>query len=161
MAADRSFVAENEAQRTRLRNLVETMSDDELAEPMEAGWTVAGVLAHIAFWDYRVVTLVDRWGADGKGTPPDSPGSYAEEAVDWINDATKPIVLAMPPRLAAEVAVDAAVAADRRVADLSDDLLAENERTGLYINPLRADHRQEHLDDIEQARSRRQAGQGG
>jgi hypothetical protein len=34
-------------------------------------------------------------------------------------------------------------------------LLAINERTGLYINPLRADHRQEHLDEIEQMRSRR------
>jgi hypothetical protein len=42
-----------------------------------------------------------------------------------------------------------------RVAKLSDELLATNERTGLYINPLRADHRQEHLDDIERARSRR------
>ena len=36
---------------------------------MQAGWTVAGVLAHLAFWDQRVVVLVDRW-ADGRGTPP-------------------------------------------------------------------------------------------
>jgi hypothetical protein len=155
MAADRSYVAKNETQLTRMRTLVETMSDDELAEPMEAGWTVAGVLAHLAFWDQRVVTLVDRWGADGKGTPPDSPGSYDEEAVDWINDAAKPLALALPPRVAAQVAVDAAIAADTRVAALSDELLEVNERTGLYINPLRADHRQEHLDEIEQMRSRR------
>jgi DinB family protein len=155
MMADRSYVAENEAQLTRMRSLVESMSDDELAEPMDAGWTVAGVLAHLAFWDHRVVTLVDQWGADGKGTPPDSPGSYDEWAVDWINDAAKPLILALPPRVAAQVAIDAAVAADTRVAALSDELLAENERKGLYINPLRADHRQEHLDEIEQMRSRR------
>lgn len=155
MAEDRSFVAENEAELTRLRNLVDALSDDELAEPMEAGWTVAAVLGHLAFWDYRIVTLVDRWGADGKGTPPDAPGSYDQEAVDWINDAGKPLILAMPPRVVAEAAVDAATEADRRVADLSDDLLATNERTGNYINPLRADHRREHLDDIEQTRSRR------
>jgi hypothetical protein len=155
MTADRSYVAENEAQLARMRDLVESMSDAELAEPMEAGWTVAGVLAHLAFWDQRVVTLVDRWGADGKGTPPDSPGSYDEEAVDWINDAAKPMALALPPRIAAQVAVDAAAAADSRVAALSDELLAENGRTGLYINPLRADHRQAHLDEIEQMRSRR------
>lgn len=154
MTADRSYVAENEAQLTRMRDLVESMSDTELAEPMEAGWTVAGVLGHLAFWDQRIVTLVDRWGADGKGTPPDSPGSYDEEA-DWINDAAKPLVLALPPRVAAQVAVDAAVAADARVAALSDGLLAVNERTGLSIDPLRADHRKEHLDDIEQMRSRR------
>jgi mycothiol maleylpyruvate isomerase-like protein len=155
MAADRSYVAENEAQFTRMRDLVESMSDDELAEPMEAGWTVAGVLAHLAFWDHRVVTLVDRWGVDGTGTAPDSPGSYDEEAVDWINDAAKPLILALPPRIAAQVAVDAAAAADSRVAALSDALLAINERTGLYINPARAEHRNEHLDEIEQMRSRR------
>ena len=154
MTPDRSYVAENEAQLTRMRDLVESMSDAELAEPMEAGWTVAGVLGHLAFWDYRIVTLVDRWEADGKGTPPDSPGSSDEEA-DWINDAGKPLVLALPPRVAAQVAVDAAAAADARVAALSDELLTENQRTGLTINPLRADHRKEHLDDIEQMRSRR------
>jgi hypothetical protein len=155
MAADRSYVAENEVQLTRMRDLVESMSDDELAEPMPADWTVAGVLAHLAFWDQRVTTLVDRWGPAGTGTPPDSPGSYDEEAVDWINDAAKPLILALPPRVAAQVAVDAAVAADTRVAALSDELLAINERTGLYINPARAEHRSEHLDEIERMRSRR------
>jgi hypothetical protein len=155
MPADRSYVAENEAQLTRMRDLVESMSDEELAEPMEAGWTVAGVLAHLAFWDQRVTTLVDGWGPDGTGTPPDSPGSYDEWAVDWINDAAKPLILALPPRIAAQVAVDAAVAADTRVAALSDELLAINERAGLYINPARAEHRREHLDEIEQMRSRR------
>jgi hypothetical protein len=154
MAADRSYVAENEASLARMRGLVDSMSDEELAEPMPTDWTVAGVLAHLAFWDQRVTTLVDRWGPDGNGTPPDSPGSYEEEAVDWINDAAKPMILALPPRIAAQVAVDAAVAADTRVAGLSDELLAENARTGLYINPLRADHRNEHLDEIEQMRSR-------
>jgi hypothetical protein len=155
MAADRSYAAENEAQLARMRDLVESMSDEELAEPMEAGWTVAGVLAHLAFWDQRVTTLVDRWGPDGTGTAPDSPGSYDEEAVDWINDAAKPLILALPPRIAAQVAVDVAAATDSRVAALSDELLAENERTGFYINPLRADHRSEHLDEIEEMRSRR------
>ena len=155
MAADRSYVAANEASLVRMRGVVDSMTDEELAEPMPAGWTVAGVLAHLAFWDQRVTTLVDRWGPDGNGTPPDSPGSYEEEAVDWINDAAKPMILALPPRVAAQVAVDAAAAADARVAGLSDDLLAENERTGLYINPARSEHRTEHLDDIEQMRARR------
>jgi len=155
MTTDRSYIAENEAQLARMRELVESMSDEELAESMPADWTVAGVLAHLAFWDQRVTTLVDRWGPDRTGTPPDSPGSYDEEAVDWINDAAKPLILALPPRVAAQVAVDAALAADTRVAALSDELLAINERTGLYINPLRADHRSEHLDEVEQMRSRR------
>jgi len=118
---------------------------------MEARWTVAGVLAHLAFLDYRIVTLLDRWGTDGQGPPPDGPGSYDEEAVGWIDDASRPLILALPPRVAARVAVDAAVAADQRVAELSEDLLATNERTGSYINVLRAEHRRERLDEIEQA----------
>ena len=153
MGSDRSYVGENEAQLTRLRTFVDAMTDRQLAEPMEAGWTVAGVLGHLAFWDYRVVTLIDRWGANGQGIPPDAPGSYDENAVDWINDSIKPLILALPPRVAARVAVDAAVAADTGVAELSDDLLAANERTGGFINVLRADHRREHLDEIEQVAS--------
>ena len=63
--------------------------------------------------------------------------------MDWINDTSKPLILALPPRVAARVAVDAAVAADKGVAELSEDLLAANERTGSYINVLRAEHRRE------------------
>jgi uncharacterized damage-inducible protein DinB len=65
MAADRSYVAENDAQRARLRALVRRLTDEELARPMEAGWTVAGVLAHLAFWDQRIVALLDEWSARG------------------------------------------------------------------------------------------------
>ncbi|HEY7651436.1 MAG TPA: maleylpyruvate isomerase N-terminal domain-containing protein [Methylomirabilota bacterium] len=151
MAADRSYVAENRAQLERLGALVDKLSDRELARPMEAGWTVAGVLAHLAFWDQRIVTLVDRW-ADGRGTPPPA---YDEAAVDWINDAGKPLCLALPPRIAARLALDAAIAADERVAGLSDEQLALNAAAGTPISPLRAAHRGEHLDEIERTLARR------
>lgn len=151
MAADRSYVAENWAQLERLQALVDKLSDRELAGPMDAGWTVAGVLAHLAFWDHRIVTLVDRW-ADGRGTPPPA---YDEAAVDWINDAGKPLCLALPPRIAARMAIDAAVAADHRMAGLSDEQLAANAAAGTPISPLRAAHRREHLDEIEETLTRR------
>ena len=153
MAADRSYVAENKAQLARLQALVDRLSDRELAGPMAAGWTVAGVLAHLAFWDYRIVTLLDRWGADGRGTPPPA---IAEAAVDWINDAGKPLCLGLSPREAARLAIAAAVAADQRVAALSDAALAANAAAGSPISALRAEHRREHLDEIEQTLSRRQ-----
>jgi hypothetical protein len=145
MAADRSYVAENRAQLERLRALVDKLSDRELAGPMDAGWTVAGVLAHLAFWDQRIVTLVDRW-ADGRGTPPPA---YDEAAVDWINDAGKPLCLALPPRVAARMAIAAAIAADHRVAGLSEAQLAANAAAGRPISVLRAEHRRGHLDEIE------------
>jgi hypothetical protein len=148
MATDRSYVAENQTQLARLEALVGKLGDRELLRPLEAGWTVAGVLAHLAFWDYRIVTLLDAWGADGRGTPPPA---NDEAAVNWINDAGKPLCLGLPPRVAARLAVEAAIAADKRVAGLSEAQLAANAAAGRPISVLRAEHRREHLDEIERA----------
>jgi hypothetical protein len=148
MATDRSYVTENQTQLARLEALVGKLGDRELSRPLEAGWTVAGVLAHLAFWDYRIVTLLDAWGADGRGTPP---ATYPEAAVNWINDAGKPLCLGLPPRTAARMAVEAAGAADQRVAALTDAALAANAAAGSPISVHRAEHRREHLDEIERA----------
>ena len=146
MTTDRSYVEENRAQLERLRALVDRLSDRELSRPMEAGWTVAGVLAHLAFWDYRVVLLLDQWGPDGRGP---APRVYDEAAVDWINDASKPLCNGLPPRAAARMAIEAAMAADQRVAALTEAQLATNRDAGGPITLLRAEHRREHLDEIE------------
>jgi hypothetical protein len=146
MTADRSYVTKNREQLDRLRTLVEGLSDQELAKPMEAGWTVAAVLAHLAFWDYRIVTLLDRWNASGS-----PPSSIDERHVDWINDAGKPLCLALPPRVAARTAVEAAMAADQRVAALTEAQLEANAKAGSPVSVLRAEHRREHLDEIEHA----------
>jgi DinB family protein len=148
MAVDRSYVAENQEQLERLRTLVDRLSDQQLSTPMEAGWTVAAVLAHLAFWDYRIVTLLDHWGPDGRGTRP--PG-IDEAAVDWVNDAAKPHCLALAPRVAARLAIEAAVAADERVARLSEGLMEANRAAGGPISVRRSEHRREHLDEIERA----------
>jgi len=150
MTVDRAYVSENRAELERLRALVDRLSDQELSRPMEAGWTVAGVLAHLAFWDYRIVTLVDQWGPDGRGMVP---RACEEAAVDWINDASKPLCLGLPPRVAARMAIDAAVAADERVAGLLETQLAANKDAGGPISVLRAEHRREHLDEIERVLS--------
>jgi len=146
MATDRSYVTDNQAQFARLRALVDRLDDAALAGPLPAGWTVAAVLAHLAFWDYRIVTLLDAWGPDGRGTPPPR---FEEAAVNWINDAAKPLCLGLPPRVAARLAVEAAAAADARVAGLSDAALAANAAAGRPISVHRAEHRREHLEEIE------------
>ncbi len=152
MTTDRSYVEENRAQLERLRALVERLSDQELARSMEAGWTVAGVLAHLAFWDYRIVTLLDQWGPDGRGP---APRAYDEAVVDWINDAAKPLCNGLPPRAAARMAIEAAAAADQRVAGLTEAQLATNRAAGEPISVRRAEHRREHLDEIERMLSAR------
>jgi hypothetical protein len=147
MRIDRSYVAENDAERERLRALVGRLSDHDLARPMDAGWTVAGVLAHVAFWDQRIVVLLDDWERRGTSWTPS-----LEDArdVDWVNDAAKPLCLALPPRVAAELALSIAETVDRRVAAVSDALIEANARVGA-LNWRRAQHRREHLDEIERA----------
>ena len=61
MAADRTYVTENAAELRRLRALVDRLSDADLARPTPGGWTVAASLAHVAFWDQRVLFWLDRW----------------------------------------------------------------------------------------------------
>jgi len=70
MSVDRSYVAQNTAQRERLRAFVTRATDADLAAPMPAGWTVAAVLAHLAFWDQRMVVLIERWEGAGVGAVP-------------------------------------------------------------------------------------------
>jgi hypothetical protein len=150
MAADRDYVSKNNAERARLEAFVGGCSDVELARSTPAGWTVASVLAHVAFWDERVRLLFGRWQADGTAPP-----SEDEASVDWINDAAKPMFLALPPRQAAELCVRIARATDHIVETLSDEMLARNAAAGNPLNVVRAAHRREHLDDLERVIGRR------
>ena len=150
MPVDRSYVTENRTQLERLRALVKQLSDQDLGRPMPAGWTVASVLGHVAFWDQRALDLLQRWTKEGK-----EPGSMREADVDWVNDATKPLLLAIAPRRAAELTVSIAEAVDRAVEGLSDELITRNAAVGGLVNLKRAEHRAEHLDEIAQVLGRR------
>lgn len=146
--ADRAYVAENEVERKRLSSLVARLSDQDLARPMPGGWTVASVLGHVAFWDQRVIALIEAWRKAGVGTPP---RMLDEGHVDWINDATQPLLLAVAPRRAAELTVSIAESTDRTLAELPEEFLAANGRAGSPVNVRRATHRREHIDEIESA----------
>jgi uncharacterized damage-inducible protein DinB len=144
MTIDRLHDVETDAERERLRALVARLSDAELARPMSGGWTVAAVLAHAAYWDARAIYWIDKWGPDGE------PTTYEPENVEAVNDAAKPLCLALRPRDAAQLAVRLAEEADRKVRDLSDAMLARiRAKGGPPFNLSRAIHRKEHLDAIE------------
>ena len=92
MSDDRSYVDENTRERERLRALVERLDEDELRIPVNPHWTVAGVFGHIAFWDARVLALADKLERGVPFTPSDT----EPEDVDWINDASRPLIHADP-----------------------------------------------------------------
>jgi uncharacterized damage-inducible protein DinB len=148
MAEDRPYLEPNAEQLNRLRALVERLSDEELAEPANEFWTVAGVLGHVAYWDSRFLTLaakIDRgepWVAGDQ-----------EPEGDWLNDSTRPLIHAIAPRAAAELALRLAQEADARAADLPLARLWPNDPTS-PISPARFEHRGEHLDEIEAALAR-------
>src|SRR5947207_10202995 len=146
MSVDRSFIEANRGSLDRMRIFVEAATDDDLRTEMPAGWTVAAVLGHLAFWDQRVQVVLDMV-EEGVKPPP-----YDEGSVDWINDTAKRFLLAMEPRALAELAVQIATATDDRVADLPDDVL--DEVTSLWFTERRSDDRNEHLDEIDQALGR-------
>jgi hypothetical protein len=140
MAIDRSFVEHNRLATDRMRRLAHRLSDRELQHPVGPDWTVALVFAHLAFLDRRARYVLDATERENKVVIP-----------DWdlfVNDLVTPLFAAIPPRRATEIAIDTAEAIDRRLEDYPANLLemvyAARPR---YV--VRADHRNEHLDDAE------------
>jgi hypothetical protein len=141
---DRSFVAANARELARLKALVARLSNKQLAAMVNEYWSVAGILGHIAFWDGRALFLA---GKLQRGEPFTASDDEPED-VDWINDSSRPLIHAIPPRALAELAVSIAEETDQLVASLSDELVAGLGETS-PLNPVRAHHRGEHLDEIE------------
>jgi sulfite reductase beta subunit-like hemoprotein len=146
MPLDRTYVEQNTRERERLRALVERLGDDELRSSVNEEWTVAGVLGHIAFWDARALVL----GQKLERGVPFTPSDAEPEDVDWINDATRPLIHAIAPREAAQLALQLAEKTDQSMAVLPPDRMFPSDASS-PLNALRATHRAEHLDEIEAA----------
>ncbi|MGA2159583.1 MAG: maleylpyruvate isomerase N-terminal domain-containing protein [Dehalococcoidia bacterium] len=138
----REFVAENARERERLRNLVNKITDEELILALNIeGWTVAVALAHLAFWDDRRLVLIQKWKTKGITTSPID--------ADITNDALVRLLLAIPPRKAANLSILAAEALDKELEEASPDLIAAIEALGDSNALNRSIHRKMHLDEIE------------
>ena len=149
MTEDRSYLEENARELERMRSLVDDLSEDDLRRPANEHWTIAGVLGHIAFWDARILALCDKLD---RGVPFAESDTEPED-VDWINDASRALIHAVPPGELARLALQIAEDTDARVATLPlDQLWPQNPESPLYA--VRASHRGEHLDDIESALDR-------
>ena len=139
------YAQENDDSRQRLRELAGRLSDAELARSTDYGWTVAALLAHLAFWDQRMVVILKRWKE--QGFDPSPIDSMA------VNDALKVICHALEPRAAVELCLSSAEAADAALATITPELLqqieAHVEATSTQFRMNRSLHRDDHLRDIE------------
>jgi hypothetical protein len=105
-------------------------------------WTVAVTLAHIAFWDERVLAILDATEREGK--------AFIHTIDIIVNDIVLPLLLAIPPREAVRIALQTAEKLDQRLATFSPELLEQIASVNIrFIN--RNVHRGTHLDEIEQA----------
>jgi hypothetical protein len=156
MALDRAFVAQNRASTHRIRALVARLTDAEMQQRVGEHWTVAITLAHLAFWDGRVIYVLDSSERDGKLFVP-------EEIHIVVNDLSLPLWGAIPPRAAATLAIQTAEALDARLEGFPPELLEQVPAPATPHGPgyahaqrwvIRALHRNSHLDEIDAALSR-------
>ena len=145
MPDDRSYIEENARQLDRLRALVERLDDEALMAPVNEYWTVAGVLGHMAYWDLRFQTLAEKIDRGEPWVAGDQ-----EPDGDWLNDSMRPLIHALAPRAAAELALRTAQETDARAAALPLNRLWPGDPDS-PISPARGEHRGEHLDEIEAA----------
>lgn len=142
MTLDRSFVQLNRTSAQRIRTLAARLKDAELLKPIGKHWTVAITLAHLAFWDLRVMHVLDVTDRDGKLSAPEIDLS--------VNDWSLPLWAAIPPREAARIAIETAESLDARLegfpATLLEAIYSYNKR---WV--VRAMHRNEHLDEVDAA----------
>lgn len=140
------FTQENNDSRRRLETLAHSISDQDLARTTSYGWTVAALLAHVAFWDQRVLALLRRWKKDGVDLSPiDSTA---------INDALKPLCHSLQPRAALELCLSSAQAVDAELETITPELVEQIEKQ-IVANPFqfrfnRSLHRNDHVKDIEE-----------
>ncbi|HUO58937.1 MAG TPA: DinB family protein [bacterium] len=138
-----SIIRENEAERQRLRELTARLTDEDLGTRLSNGWTVAGALAHLAFWDWNQLSVLRQWEPGHEKVIPMD--------VQAVNEAIHQSSKKIPPRQAITMALLAANEVDGEVEripkELADLILLKGQERLIH----RAPHRRNHLDKIEKS----------
>jgi hypothetical protein len=140
MPVDPAVLADNQAQLDRLRRLI--ASGPDYSASLGGGWTVGVALAHLAFWDGRAAYSLSRWKP---GAPP------PEMEDDLLNTVLFDTWKALPGEAAASLALGAAQGVTEVVKGLDDAVASDVEAHGYRWIMHRANHRREHIDQIEAA----------
>jgi hypothetical protein len=140
-----SYQEGNRESLRRLRELVSQLDNEAIAWRIDVDWTVGAVLAHLAFWDESCVRRWEAFDREGAFV------SLNRDVVELINTANLPTWRALTGSVVRELVLRAAEAADARTGNLSPAALAYVEETGRTFILDRASHRNEHVEQIEEA----------
>jgi len=139
---DKSYIELNRASRERMRRLADSLTDEEMQTKVGEHWTVSIVYAHIAWWERRVMYVLDMTEKEGK--------LFVPQIDIFVNDLSLPLWAAVPAREAVRIAMENAEAVDKRLENYPQAFLEElfnyNKR---WV--IRALHRNEHLDEADAA----------
>ena len=142
MTLDQSYSEQNRASTERIRSLIGRLSDDEMQTKVGEHWTVSIALAHLAWWDRRVMYVLDMTERNGR--------LFVPEIDIFVNDLSLPLWAVIPPRDAARICIETSETLDKQLENYSPELLEEifnyNKR---WV--IRALHRNEHLDEVDTA----------
>jgi hypothetical protein len=144
---DRSFVEENDAARVELSEFIAGLDERSFKFPVGSGWTIATCLCHLAFWDHRVLFLLEEWERTGQLET----SRLSSQSVNSVNQAVNAISQAVPGAAAAKLALDTALAVDSLLATISDELISQLVSAGFERYLKRSLHRREHLQKIKAA----------
>lgn len=143
MGTDQNFSQENHASQLELTEFISQLSNEQLYREMPAGWNVLAVLAHLAFWDQRAITLIKKWQQEGiSGSPMDT---------DVINETTRSFFRDLDPEKTKRSVSQSAVEMDALIDSLPDDFLQEIREKGSTVHLNRAEHRRMHVKEIKSA----------
>lgn len=139
---DKSYVKLNRASRERMRTLADGLSDEEMQTKVGEHWTVSIVYAHIAWWERRVMYVLDMSEKEGK--------VFIPQIDIFVNDLSLPLWAAVPAREAVRIAMENAEAVDKRLEEYPESMLEEiHKYNKRWV--IRALHRNEHLDEADAA----------
>jgi uncharacterized damage-inducible protein DinB len=133
------YVRLNAESRARLVGVCQRINDELLTRIAFGSWTVSAVLAHMAFWD-RVA--LERWDTFEKERQP------VTSLPEFLNSVGAADWVAIPPRTAVRLVLEAAEALDKRIEELPEGLI-EAARSSNPRMFERFHHREDHISAIE------------
>jgi len=141
MAGDGETLERNASTLERLRALAASMSADDLERSLGGGWVVATAFAHLAFWDRRQAHTLRHFVET----------ATVIEEDETTNPSLEPLLFAIPPHQAVELALEAAELVNATVEGLDAAARAAVDGGEHAYLTRRWAHREEHMAQIEAA----------